>query len=85
MNIPNELRIALKAARAACGLNQRDAGALFGVTNAAYNRWEKGTSIPTIDEELLAKMTEFLGLDEQEMAALIVSSIVAWNGRRAND
>ena len=85
MSIPTELRTALRTARVASGLNQRDAGALFGVTNAGYNGWETGKSIPAFDEDLLDKMTKFLGLDEQEMAALIVSSIVAWNGRRAND
>ena len=72
MNIPDELCTALKTARAASGLNQRDAGALFGVTNAAYNGWELGKSIPAFDKDLLDKMTDFLGLTEQQMAALIV-------------
>ena len=84
MSIPTELRTALKTARVAAGLNQRDAGALFGVTNGAYNGWEIGKSIPAFDKDLLDKMTKFLGLTEQQMAALIVSSIVAWNARRAN-
>ena len=84
MSMPTELRTALKTARVASGLNQRDAGALFGVTNAGYNGWENGRSIPAFDKDLLDKMTKFLGLTEQQMAALIVSSIVAWNARRAN-
>lgn len=84
MSIPTELRIALKTARTAAGLNQRDAGALFGVSSPAYNGWELGKSIPAFDKDLLDKMTKFLGLTDQQMAALIVSSIVEWNARRAN-
>ena len=79
-----ELGPLLKQARERAGLNQRDAAQFFNVTNPTISSWELGTSIPSFDQELLDKMTQFLEIEPEQMAALIVQSIVAWNTRRAN-
>jgi len=79
-----ELSDKLREARLKACLNQREAGKLLDVSGPAYNRWELGQSIPAFSDELLDKMTAFLDVTPEEMARIIVASIVAWNGRRSN-
>ena len=41
--VPRPLRIRLRLARTARGLSQKEAGALFGVGQQTYAKWERGT------------------------------------------
>lgn len=85
-NPPNkELGQLLLEERERRGLNQRKASDLFEVSAPTISAWERGDSIPAFDEQMLDRMTAFLGLDAEEMAVVIVRSIVAWQERRARN
>lgn len=59
----------LKQSRTDRGLNQRDAARRFGVSQASYNRWEKGVSTPDMDR--WQQLATFIGATLEELWELL--------------
>ena len=78
-----DLSEALGAERSRRNLTQAAAAALFDVTDATFNRWEKGQVKPGITAELLDRLDDFLGISQQQLEHLLVVSEIQMNERRA--
>ena len=78
-----ELGPALKAAREKRGLTQVEAGALFGVTSAAWNRWEAGVADPQPDREIYRMLRDFLELSPSKFNELMLETRFRVKERRA--
>lgn len=68
MAMGKKLGLALRSARKNKGLTLVDAGIALGLSHAAIQQWEKGTTSPTIDN--LTRFCEAVGADLSELRNL---------------
>lgn len=78
-----ELGRLLREERERRGWNQRKSADYFEVSNPTVSAWERGDSIPAFDALMVDRMIVFLGVDADELARILLKSIVAWQERRA--
>lgn len=78
-----DLSAALAAERTKRSITQIEAAALFGISDATFNRWEKGQVKPNLTAQLLDALGDFLGISQEALEHLLVVSEIQMNEQRA--